>query len=98
LLETDDWRDEFVAIEVMACVGGCLGGGGEPKSMDPDVLQKRMQAVYAIDRERYASALLRESEVQALYAETSSELEPNSPAAEALLHTAYALEDRNACC
>lgn len=31
LLETQAWRDQFVAIEVMACVGGCLGGGGEPK-------------------------------------------------------------------
>ena len=29
---------EFVAIEVMACVGGCLGAGGEPKSMDPQIL------------------------------------------------------------
>ena len=35
LLETQAWRDQFVAIEVMACVGGCLGGGGEPKSLDP---------------------------------------------------------------
>ena len=45
MLETDDWRTEFVAIEVMACSGGCLGGGGEPKSMDPDVLKKRSKAI-----------------------------------------------------
>ena len=35
MLETETWREEFVAIEVMACVGGCLGGGGEPKSDRP---------------------------------------------------------------
>ncbi|MGD8526684.1 MAG: [FeFe] hydrogenase, group A, partial [Thioalkalispiraceae bacterium] len=51
LLETETWRDEYVAIEVMACVGGCLGGGGEPKSMDPLVLEKRMQAIYGIDQQ-----------------------------------------------
>jgi len=50
MLETETWRDEYVAIEVMACVGGCLGGGGEPKSEDPLVLEKRMQAIYSIDK------------------------------------------------
>jgi NADH-quinone oxidoreductase subunit G len=29
LLADDEWRRRFVMIEVMACVGGCLGGGGE---------------------------------------------------------------------
>lgn len=36
-------------IEVMSCVGGCLGGGGEPKSLDPNVLVKRARAIYSID-------------------------------------------------
>jgi NADP-reducing hydrogenase subunit HndD len=49
MLETDTWRTQYVAVEVMACVGGCLGGGGEPKSMDPDVLKKRSEAIYDID-------------------------------------------------
>jgi NADH-quinone oxidoreductase subunit G len=88
LLESDSWRDEFVAIEVMSCVGGCLGGGGEPKSMDPDVLHKRMKAVYAIDRDAPRRRSFENPDIQALYA---SELgQPNSPAAETLLHTAYA--------
>lgn len=38
-------------IEIMACPGGCIGGGGQPKSSKPDVLQKRIQAVYRIDAE-----------------------------------------------
>ena len=38
-------------IEIMACPGGCIGGGGQPKSTDPNVLEKRMKAVYRIDSE-----------------------------------------------
>jgi NADH-quinone oxidoreductase subunit G len=88
LLQSDDWRLEFVAIEVMACVGGCLGGGGEPKSTDPQVLEKRMRAVYQIDRKTPRRRSFENPEVMALYA---AELgRPNSPAAHALLHTSYA--------
>jgi NADP-reducing hydrogenase subunit HndD len=88
LLATESWRKDYVAIEVMACVGGCLGGGGEPKSMDPLVLQKRMQAVYEMDRQSPRRRSYENREVQHLYA---AELgEPNSVAAHALLHTGFA--------
>jgi len=88
MLETETWRDEFVAIEVMACVGGCLGGGGEPKSMDPLILEKRMQAIYEIDKDAPRRRSYENQDVQKLYA---SELkEPNSVLAHALLHTSYA--------
>lgn len=88
MLETDAWRETFVAIEVMACVGGCLGGGGEPKSADPHILQKRAKAVYAVD----ASAPRRRSSenayVRKLY---ETELDhPNSAKAKAFLHTSFA--------
>lgn len=88
LLETEAWRDEYVAIEVMACVGGCLGGGGEPKSMDPLVLEKRMQAIYNVDKNAPRRRSYENQDIQKLYA---TELkEPNSPQAQALLHTTYA--------
>ncbi|WP_343502014.1 [FeFe] hydrogenase, group A [Alloyangia pacifica] len=88
LLEGEGWRKEFVAIEVMACVGGCLGGGGESKSMDPQILQKRAAAIYAVDAEAPRRRSYENGEVQALYA---AELgAPNSPAAHRLLHTHYA--------
>jgi NADP-reducing hydrogenase subunit HndD len=91
MLEAETWRDEYVAVEVMACVGGCLGGGGEPKSMDPDVLNKRMQAVYGIDAQAPHRRSYENEDVQRLYA---AELgAPNSVAAAALLHTAYAARD-----
>jgi len=88
MLETETWRDEFVAIEVMACVGGCLGGGGEPKSMDPLILEKRMQAIYDMDKLAPRRRSYENRDIQKLYA---TELkEPNSVYAHALLHTSYA--------
>ena len=88
MLEADDWRSDYVAIEVMACVGGCLGGGGEPKSMDPHILQKRANAIYGVDAKAPRRRSCENEDVQKLYA---SELdEPNSPAAHHLLHTHYA--------
>jgi NADH-quinone oxidoreductase subunit G len=88
MLETESWRDEYVAIEVMACVGGCLGGGGEPKSMDPLVLEKRMQAIYEVDRQAPRRRSYENLNVKKLY-ETQLK-QPNSPEAHALLHTNYA--------
>lgn len=87
MLETDDWRTEFVAIEVMACSGGCLGGGGEPKSMDPDVLKKRSKAIFDMDANAPRRCSYENPDVRKLY---EAELgEPNSKTAHALLHTAH---------
>ena len=88
MLKTEEWRNEYVAIEVMACVGGCLGGGGEPKSMDPLVLEKRMHAIYDLDKEAAHRRSFENKDVQKLYA---TELKaPNSIQAQELLHTSYA--------
>lgn len=88
LLEGETWREDYVAIEVMACVGGCLGGGGEPKSLDPEILQKRAQAVYGVDSHAPRRRSYENRDVQKLY--TLELGAPNSPAAHKLLHTHYA--------
>jgi len=88
MLASENWRDEYVAIEVMACVGGCLGGGGEPKSADPQILQRRMQAIYEVDRGALHRSSYENQQVARLY--TTELGEPNSSAARALLHTSYA--------
>ncbi len=88
MLQTDEWREDYVAIEVMACVGGCLGGGGEPKSLDPKVLEKRAAAVYRVDNSAPRRRSHENRDVQKLY---ETELgSPNSQVAHALLHTVYA--------
>ena len=33
----------------MSCPGGCVGGGGQPKTHDPLAVAKRARAIYSID-------------------------------------------------
>lgn len=88
LLSNDDWKKDYLMIEVMTCQGGCLGGGGEPKSDDPLVLEKRAKGIYDID----ASAEIRMSheneDVKKLYEDWLGE--PLSHTAEQYLHATYA--------
>lgn len=39
-------------IEVMSCPGGCLGGGGQPMPSTKDILKKRWEGLYKIDKNR----------------------------------------------
>ena len=49
-------EEEFHVIEVMACPGGCIGGGGQPyplenaRVLDPELLARRATALYTIDK------------------------------------------------
>jgi iron-only hydrogenase group A len=36
-------------VEIMACPGGCIGGGGQPIPTSPEIRKKRAQAIYAED-------------------------------------------------
>ena len=36
-------------VEIMACPGGCLGGGGQPIPTSAEIREKRAQAIYAED-------------------------------------------------
>ena len=42
--------DLYDYIEVMACPGGCIGGGGQPMPTDKDIRKKRADALYDIDK------------------------------------------------
>jgi len=75
-------------VEVMACPGGCLGGGGEPKSDDPDILSKRMKGIYNIDASKRIRKSHENEEVQQLYHDMLGE--PLSETSERLLHTSHA--------
>ncbi|HET8604753.1 MAG TPA: [FeFe] hydrogenase, group A [Marmoricola sp.] len=39
----------YAFVEVMACPGGCVGGGGQPRGFTMAVRQRRAQGLYAID-------------------------------------------------
>jgi NADH-quinone oxidoreductase subunit G/NADP-reducing hydrogenase subunit HndD len=42
-------KADYHFFEVMACPGGCLGGGGQPYPTDKDVRQARIDAIYNAD-------------------------------------------------
>ena len=81
---------EYHFVEVMACPGGCIGGGGQPKNLlkDPhEVRQSRIAALY----QRDAAMALRTShenpEIKAVYEQFYGH--PLSEMAEKMLHTHY---------
>ena len=41
--------DDYHFIEIMACPGGCLGGGGQPMPTTPEIRQARARAIYEED-------------------------------------------------
>jgi iron-only hydrogenase group A len=45
-------RSGYSCIEVMACLGGCVGGGGQPMPTSKDIRLKRAQTLYAIDKQK----------------------------------------------
>jgi iron-only hydrogenase group A len=83
----------FHLVEIMACPGGCIGGGGQPYPphgthlLSPDLLRLRARALYDIDRAKTLRTSHTNPAVQQLYREFLGA--PNSPKAHELLHTHY---------
>lgn len=74
-------------IEVMACPGGCIGGGGQPYGVSDAVRRQRMEGLYAEDREAAIRCSHDNPEIQRLYADFLGA--PLSETAHHLLHTHY---------
>ena len=74
-------------IEVMACPGGCIGGGGQPYGVDDDRRRKRAAGLYQDDRDQPLRCAHENPEVIRLYRDFLGK--PDSPKAHALLHTRY---------
>ncbi|HET8560490.1 MAG TPA: [FeFe] hydrogenase, group A [Marmoricola sp.] len=49
LQDIREGRSPYTFIEVMACPGGCVGGGGQPRGFDLAVRRQRAQGLYATD-------------------------------------------------
>ncbi|MCD6092203.1 MAG: (2Fe-2S)-binding protein, partial [Bacteroidales bacterium] len=47
--EIKDGRDDIQFIEIMACPGGCVGGGGQPINLDEEAVKSRIKSLYNID-------------------------------------------------
>lgn len=74
-------------IEVMACPGGCIGGGGQPYGVDNERRKLRIAGMYADDRDRTIRHSHENPEVIRLYQDFLGK--PLGPRAHELLHTRY---------
>ncbi len=43
---------QYDYVEVMACFGGCIGGGGQPVPTDKIIREKRAQSLFSIDKKQ----------------------------------------------
>lgn len=88
---------DYTFVEIMACPGGCINGGGQPYVHDEvrnniDLKTVRAQALYDYDEERKLRRSHENPAVEALYKEFFGE--PNSHKAHELLHTTYHQRDK----
>lgn len=83
---------DYTFIEVMACPGGCVNGGGQP--IQPasvrnftDIRALRAQALYSVDAQMDVRKSQDNPAIQTLYKEYLGE--PGSHKAHEILHTSY---------
>lgn len=79
---------DFHAIEVMACPGGCIDGGGQPFHRGRgEILAKRGEGLYAADAEKKIRKSHENPDIDKLYHEFLGK--PCGEMSERLLHTHY---------
>lgn len=83
-----DWH----FIEIMACPGGCLGGGGQPIPTSPEIRQARADAIYEADRQLPIRRSHENPSIKRIYEEFLGE--PLSERSHHLLHTEYTQRTR----
>jgi NADH-quinone oxidoreductase subunit G len=74
-------------IEVMACAGGCVGGGGQPYGVTDELRKKRAGGLYQDDRDCGVRFSHENPYIKKLYAEYLGK--PLGEKSEHLLHTHY---------
>ncbi|MDD2331348.1 MAG: NADH-dependent [FeFe] hydrogenase, group A6 [Candidatus Cloacimonetes bacterium] len=74
-------------VEIMACPGGCVGGGGQPYGNNMAMRARRGQGLYQEDKNLPIRKSHHNPEVKRIYERFIGE--PNSPLAHKLLHTHY---------
>lgn len=83
-------RAEYDFVEVMACPGGCVGGGGQPIHDGEEKGKVRSDKLYSLDKSRTLRKSHENPDVQTLYSEYLGK--PLSEKSEELLHTKHGLK------
>lgn len=84
-------RNDIHFIEVMACPGGCIGGGGQHIGTSEEQLRARMKALYRIDENESLKVSHKNPEIIELYNNFLGK--PGSHKSHELLHTHYTKRD-----
>ena len=82
-----DGKAVYHFVEVMACPGGCIGGGGQPIPTSMEIRKNRMKAIYSEDEIMVLRKSHQNPEVIEVYKDFLEK--PNSHKAHELLHTHY---------
>ncbi len=86
-------RTKYDAIEIMACPGGCIAGGGQPYHHgNYEIIKKRQEAIYQEDRNKKVRKSHENKEILELYEKYLGE--PYGELAHELLHTHYEERER----
>jgi NADP-reducing hydrogenase subunit HndD len=88
---TREGKAPYHFVEIMACPGGCIGGGGQPIPTNMEIRKKRMKAIYSEDENKVLRKSHENPDVIAIYKEFLDQ--PNSHKSHELLHTHYVERD-----
>ncbi len=78
-------------VEVMACPGGCIGGGGQPLPVDDEIRRKRAQGLYSDDAAKQIRFAHESPAVKAVY----DDLHNDEHKIHEILHTHYAQKPKS---
>ena len=86
--EIKEGKADYQLLEVMACPGGCINGGGQPISCnDSSIKEQRAKGLYTDDEKGQWRKSHQNPDVMDLYSKHLDK--PNSHKAHELLHTTY---------
>ena len=91
LKEIKNGRNDIHFIEVMACPGGCISGGGQPINSNEEALRERIKSIYKIDEKEPIKVSHKNPEIIDIYKDFLGE--PLGHKSHDLLHTSYAKRD-----
>ncbi|OPX93952.1 MAG: NADP-reducing hydrogenase subunit HndC [Syntrophorhabdus sp. PtaB.Bin006] len=90
--EAEKGMSPYHFVEIMACPGGCIGGGGQPIPTSPAIRLKRAEAIYEADEALPLRKSHENPEIAAIYREFLGE--PLGHKSHELLHTHYTPRNR----
>jgi NADH-quinone oxidoreductase subunit G len=64
---------KYDIVEVMACCGGCVNGGGQPVGITADAIKRRAQGLYNLDKQNTLKAADENPAITELYKEYSED-------------------------